>query len=530
MDIVGYKSAGHDGTICCIRNNQLVFSLEAEKDSNVRRGLFPHEQFEHVMRRSRTRPELNCGDSLQFGGRDLTGSYEGISKKDIVFSKAQVDGRTIDYACVPHELSHIACAYALSELPKGEAFYALVWEGYIGRFYYVDENFRVERLGTQHVMDYVGVRYSFPYHATGRGDFLGFDAAGKIMALAGLGCAASADEGAARALAQKLMSARITHNDSRVALDGDWSTLYDSFEYLKGQEVDSPGFVAICRALQDAVFERFHTFAERHVQGRRPLLISGGCGLNCEWNTLWRNSDLFSSVFVPPVASDCGIAIGAAAAVQQLHTGSAKLGWDVYAGEEFVEDETDLARHGFVRRPLDLGALCNGIVEQEWVVAWVQGRYELGPRALCHRSLLAAPFSEKTRDRLNQIKRREPFRPIAPVCLEENVSDYFEWTGASPFMLYFQNVRAKQLGAVTHADGTARAQTLNASQDRATHALLQTMRQKTGFGVLCNTSLNHLGRGFINHMSDLVGYVNHTRVDAMVVNDLMYVRQSDASL
>lgn len=523
MDIVGYKSAGHDGTICCLRNEELTFSLEAEKDSNLRRGLFHPEQFEHVMRRSRTVPELVCGDSAELGGLGLDDTYEGISRKDIGFSKASVAGRTVSYASVPHEMCHIACAYALSDLPKGQAFYALVWEGYLGRFYYVDEDFRIEKLGSaSHVMDYVGVRYSFPYHATGKSDFLGFDAAGKIMALAGF--RPNVPDASTRELARRLMNATIAENDGRIALDGDWSAVYEAFAFLKGESVDSPAFVAVCRAIQDAVFERFASFAERHVDRPLPLVIAGGCGLNCEWNTMWRDSGLFSSVFVPPVASDCGIAIGAAAAVQHLYTGNAKLKWNVYAGESFVDDVSDLASHGFVKRELDVDALCDAIVDRKWVVAWVQGRYELGPRALCHRSLLAAPFEAETRDRLNRIKRREHFRPIAPVCLEEHVSDYFEWSGPSPYMLYFQNVRAKELGAVTHADGTARAQTLNAEQDRNTHALLRAMQQKTGFGVLCNTSLNHLGKGFINHMSDLVGYVNQTGVDALVVGEHLYTR------
>jgi hydroxymethyl cephem carbamoyltransferase len=124
---------------------------------------------------------------------------------------------------------------------------------------------------------------------------------------------------------------------------------------------------------------------------------------------------------------------------------------------------------------------------------------------------------------LNRIKNREKFRPVAPVCLEEDVSRHFEWSGPSPHMLYFQKVRSKELQAVTHADGTARVQTINRTQDAATYALLQKCKEKSGYGVLCNTSLNFLGCGFINRTTDIVRYAQQTNIPAFVIDDKMYV-------
>jgi predicted NodU family carbamoyl transferase len=373
-------------------------------------------------------------------------------------------------------------------------------------------------------MDYVGVRYSFPFHATGRDGMYGHSAAGKIMALAGLAKAEDVRQPRVERLTGLLLDSWVTHAaHERISLNGDLDLLYRELSYLDGKAVDSPEFVALCKALQEGIFDRFHAVAKRNVSRKLPLLIAGGCALNCDWNTQWRNCGLFSSVFVPPVPNDCGIAIGVAAAVNYVKTGRMKLRWDVYAGEEFVEEEGALETSGFREQALDLQSLCEGMLERDWVAAWVQGRYEIGPRALCHRSLIAAPFRSEVRDRLNTIKKREYFRPVAPVCLEETVAEHFDWHGPSPHMLYFQNVRSPELRATTHLDGTARVQTLRESQDRNTHALLQEMKKVSGFGVACNTSLNFLGKGFINRSSDLAKYAREQKLDAVIVNERMYV-------
>lgn len=523
MSIIGYKSAGHDGTLCSIDDGVLTYSIEGEKDSHDRHALLPLTDFDAILDRWGTEPSVVCGDSLEIGASGPD-HYEGTSFDDIRWKKGSSGKRSFEYAAVPHELSHLTCAYALSDLPEKQEFYALIWEGYIGRLYYVDSAFRVAKIDG---MYHVGVRYSFPYHATGRDGMYGHSAAGKIMALAGLAKDELVRSEHVRRLTHLLLDSWLIHQDNElVSLNGDFNLLYDELAYLKGKPVDSPEFVALCKALQDGIFQRFYELAKKYVTKKLPLLIAGGCGLNCEWNTLWRDCGLFSSVFVPPVPNDCGIAIGGAAAVNYLRTGKMKLDWSVYGGEEFVHEDGHLERLGFKEQPLDIDRLCEGMINQDWIAAWIQGRYEIGPRALCHRSLMAAPFSTRTRDRLNEIKKREYFRPVAPVCMEEHVSDYFDWQGPSPYMLYFQHVRSRDLGAITHLDGTARVQTINASQDARTHALLQSFKKKTGFGVACNTSLNFLGKGFINRTSDIAEYAKAQGLHCVVIGDRMYLNSA----
>jgi predicted NodU family carbamoyl transferase len=271
----------------------------------------------------------------------------------------------------------------------------------------------------------------------------------------------------------------------------------------------------------DRIFDTFHQFAATNLRQGWPLIIAGGCGLNCDWNTKWRESGIFSDVFVPPVANDSGSAIGTAIDAQWHCTGDAKIEWDVYSGLPFDNATTsDLNRYD-VR---DVGpAEVAKMLENGLILGWVSGRYEIGPRALGNRSILAAPFDDATRIRLNNIKQREQFRPIAPVCLESDAARWFGCGGASPYMLYTFRATTDALRAVTHVNGTARLQTVTAASNTPLHDLLIEFKRRTGYGVLCNTSLNFNGKGFINNLRDLADYASEHALDGFVVDGRAYL-------
>lgn len=525
MKILGYKSGGHDGAIAYIDDGKLVYSIEAEKNGGIRHDLIRPGVLEDTLERWNSVPAISCGDSHNFGSSDV-GVYHGYSFDDIRWSKASIQGRTIDYASVPHELAHIVGSISMSELPVGQPCYVLLWEGYLGGIYYVDETMHISPLveDSSLVMDSPGTRYLMPYHGTGRTDIFGHSAAGKIMAVAGLPIDNAQDYSNEKAIAHRIATARFDHDAGRIFLDEDCLELYTKLSYLRDVPVDDHRFIALCKALQDEIFEVFFDFAKTHIDKKLPLVISGGCGLNCEWNTQWRNSGLFSDVFVPPVTNDSGIAIGCAAAVQFLKTGKATIDWNVYAGEEFIHETDDIEKFGYEKRPLDLDYLAELIFDKGNVIAWIQGRYEIGPRALCHRSLIASPLPVENRDELNRIKMREYFRPVAPVCLEEDVGTLFEWEGASPHMLFFQKVKDDTLKAVTHFDGSARVQTMNKKQDPLFYELLQACKKNSGYGVLCNTSLNFPGRGFINRTKELLDYVDQRGISVFVIDNWIYLK------
>ena len=128
--------------------------------------------------------------------------------------------------------------------------------------------------------------------------------------------------------------------------------------------------------------------------------------------------------------------------------------------------------------------------------------------------------------RLNEIKQREQFRPIAPVCLEEEAARWFGCDHASPFMLYTHRVTTEALAAVTHVNGTARIQTVSSLSNRNLYELLVAFKARTGYGVLCNTSLNFKGRGFINKLTDLSAYAIERNLDGFVVGERTYLLKS----
>jgi hydroxymethyl cephem carbamoyltransferase len=516
MKIFAYKP-GHDGHVALVEDGSLVFSIEAEKDSGDRYAPLSSEHLLHGLSLVDGIPDVVAVSGWLRSFRPMSGPVgsgyfdaEGATNID---RPGRMLGRDIRSFSSSHERSHIIGSYAMSPFPQGQPCYALVWEGVIGAFYRIDADLKVSALGTP--MSGPGHKYGFlygladpTYPADARRSRR--EDAGKLMALAAFGRDApeTPEERALieRTLAHDAVAAPLRKVD-----------FADTPFFNIGLETQA--FRNLARRFQNAVFERFHDFARRNLRDGLPLLVSGGCGLNCDWNSAWRGTDLFADVFVPPCANDSGSAIGTAVDAQFAYTGNAKLEWSVYAGEEFVIDTG--TPDGFTPERKDDAEIARRLAAGD-VLAWVQGRYEIGPRALGNRSLLAAPFTAETHARLNAIKRREGFRPIAPIMLEDELDRLFENHGPSPHMLYFQTAKTDALKAVTHVDGTARVQTVNQKQNPRMHELLSVFKRQTGYGVLCNTSLNFNGKGFINRLSDLARYARDTGLDGFVVGDTFY--------
>jgi predicted NodU family carbamoyl transferase len=517
MRIQAYNP-GHDGASALVENGRLIYSLESEKDNGPRYDRISLPLF------LRSLAFEEPPDVVALSGFFNTPSLEVLSG-DVIDSVDAFEAGYWDEGCSgkttretlfaghklhcfssSHVRSHIMCAYGLSPFPQGQPCYVLIWEGLIGAMYFVDRDVSIHKVGD--VLRYPGARYLSLY-ALGNPQPTKNDAAGKLMALAAYGRsrAPTCEE---REIVDAILTSEL---DELLALLSSSKSRFDSGRYFN-IGVESQEFKDLAWQFSAALFDRFFQFARKHVTPGLPLLIAGGCGLNCDWNTQWRQCGLFSDVFVPPCANDSGVAIGASVDAQHHYTGEAKLQWNVYAGDPFIEDVTESPY--FDSCPISLPDVCRCLVAGD-IIAWVQGRYEIGPRALGNRSLLAAPFSAETRNRLNRIKQREAFRPIAPICLEDELSRHFEYHGASPHMLYFQRVRSKQLAAVTHADGTARAQSVKDSENPEICALLREFSRQSGVGVLCNTSLNFSGRGFINRLSHLFKLARDREIDGLAV-------------
>jgi len=429
-----------------------------------------------------------------------------------------VFGRPVKIFTSSHERSHLYQAAAMAPGAPVRECVILTWEGMLGSLYHWQDH--GARVFPVPVLSQPGGRYAalfaladpgFPdAGADPRPDY-----AGKLMALAAFG-AGSEPEPAVRAVVNSLLTQPTVYPFNK-------ARYRDSPLHNVG--VHTAPLHAAARYLSDRLFGIFRQAAERSMPRGLPLLISGGCGLNCEWNRRWRESGLFREVFVAPCTNDSGSALGTAADAQAFYGAQCRLEWDVYRGQPFVQD-TEPDRRLWSEQPFSVHAIAQAIAEGA-VVAWAQGRCEIGPRALGHRSLLASPLRPGTTKLLNEIKERESYRPIAPCCLAEDLSRWFRPPIDDPYMLYFSSVQGSALPAITHVDGTARVQSVRPQDGSTLHPLLTAFRDLTGYGVLCNTSLNFAGHGFLNRTSELVLYCESRDIDDIVVEGRWYRRRRD---
>jgi carbamoyltransferase len=273
--------------------------------------------------------------------------------------------------------------------------------------------------------------------------------------------------------------------------------------------------------------------------GAENLCMAGGVALNCVMNAKVRDQGLFRRVWVQPAAGDAGTALGAALWIDGQQRGMAQCHWHMdhaFLGPAYRDQEIEaFLRQAKLRyrRAGDLSAEVAELLMQNKVIGWFQGRMEFGPRALGARSILASPLDAAMQQRLNQIKDREDFRPVAPVVLEEEAANWFVAGGLSngsnesyisPFMLFVYDVqpdKADRIPAVRHVDGTARIQTINRAQNAAYYDLLCAFAQRSGVPVLINTSFNTRGEPVVCSPRDAVESFCTTPLDALAIGSFI---------
>ncbi|RBQ17961.1 carbamoyltransferase [Spongiactinospora rosea] len=258
--------------------------------------------------------------------------------------------------------------------------------------------------------------------------------------------------------------------------------------------------------------------------GERHLTMAGGVALNCVANTRLLAEGPFEGIWVQPAAGDAGTALGGALHLASTYGERAAPMPGAALGRSWTDADLaawlDAARVPY-ERPPDLPAAIAADLAGDRIVAWFQGRAEYGPRALGHRSLLAHPGHARNTERLNDVKGREQFRPIAPMVLAERAAEIFTRGPAeSPYMLFVHDVRPEwrdRIPAVVHVDGTARAQTVDRAEDPLLAGLLTEFEARTGLPVLVNTSLNTAGRPMVDDPRDALECFGSAPVDVLVL-------------
>ncbi len=266
--------------------------------------------------------------------------------------------------------------------------------------------------------------------------------------------------------------------------------------------------------------------------GEAHLTMAGGVALNCVANSRLAAEGPYQQIWVQPAAGDSGTALGGAMYWSHRLGDPVAPFTTASLGRAWSDDELELALvdAGIVyERPKDLTAAVAEVLAADGIVAWFEGRSEYGPRALGHRSLLANPANPANLQRLNRVKGREQFRPVAPMVLAERAADIFEGPLPSPYMLFTHRVRpawADRIPAAMHVDGSARVQTVDVADEPLVHGLLQAMAERTGTPVLINTSLNTAGRPMVDDPRDALECFGSAPIDLLVLGPFLVRRPS----
>lgn len=265
------------------------------------------------------------------------------------------------------------------------------------------------------------------------------------------------------------------------------------------------------------------------------LCLAGGVALNCVMNARLRDQGPFRHIWVQPAAGDAGTALGAAMWVDAQQRNAQSTGCPAvynerrytmehaYLGPAFSDEEIEAFLRWSklpYRRLTDPANEVAAYLADGHIVGWFQQGMEFGPRALGARSIIAPPFPAEMQTRLNDLKDREEFRPVAPVVLEEAADTYFLNARQSPFMLFVNDVRPEMVDtipAVTHTDGTARIQTVNERQNKPYYQLIRAFAEQTGVPVLVNTSFNTRGEPVVCTPRDAVESFWTSPLDALVI-------------
>ena len=557
MDILGISYNYHDAAASLVRDGVPIAAAEEERFSRVKHDArFPQNAIRFCLREGGISPSdlaavafyekparklervlrIGAGE-FPASARLVAGQLASIVDDGLLVSRklAESIGYEGSVLYCEHHLSHAASAFYCSEFDRA----AILTVDGVGEWatcsQFVGDGRTIEKQREIHYPDSLGLLYS------ALTAYLGFrvnDDEYKVMGLASYGQPRFA------AQIERLI---VRFEDGSFALDPtyfsftrDSETMYTgaliellgparlAAEHIEARHAD------IASSLQ-AVTEQTMIGLARSVQADTScsdLCLAGGVAYNCVANSAVLANSGFDRVFVQPAAGDNGAALGAALWAYHEVFEAPRLArrHDTLLGPSFSDDDIldALQAAGVHSEQLSDDALCRRVADliaRDLIVAWFQGRMEFGPRALGSRSILANPCSPGTKDALNRrVKLREDFRPFAPAVVEEEAARYFEIDEPSPFMLFTPRVREEwtaRIPAVTHVDGTARVQTVSATQNRLFHKLITCFADISGIAVLVNTSFNIRGEPIVCTPQEAINCFLGTDIDFLAIGSFL---------
>lgn len=562
---LGINAAFHDPAACLVHDGQVIAAVEEERFTRIKHGKrpvpfstweLPFHAIDHCLARagivlrdvdhvaysfepSQLLRERIDDPTIEIplartGKQREAAAWDPLFLASIVNAPGQlVDGApyhlakrfrgcdedSFQWHFVDHHLSHAASAFLASPFAdaavlcldgRGELATTSYWRGH---------GTSLERRGVVELPHSLGLLYEDVTRFLG---FLRSSDEYKVMALASYGQPRFAD----------LFRSLISIKD-----DGTYEIAAATLESLFGEAREREGpfedrHFDIARSLQLVTEETALALTRwlREVSGQRRLCMAGGVALNCVLNARLRDSRLFDDIWVQPAAGDSGTALGAALWIDARERPAAQRSYvmqHAFLGPEYSDQQIEeflIWSKVAYRRLDDVAEETAALLAQDKVIGWFQGPMEFGPRALGARSIIASPINAEMQSRLNDIKDREDFRPVAPVVLEEAAADWFIDAHESPFMLFVYDVRperADQIPAVRHVDGTARIQTIRRDQHARYYDLLKAFEKRTGVPVLINTSFNTRGEPIVCTPRDAIESFWTSPLDALVIGSFV---------
>lgn len=557
INIIGISALYHDSACCILQNGELKAAVQEERFSRRKNDAsIPGKAFLYCLEAAGlTLTDIDCVAYYENPekklARQLWAGIEDNSPATIARLDPHRPQREIREVLgydgpihvVDHHLSHAASSFFFSGFESS----AILTVDGVGEWatttYGLASGPRIELFEEVHFPDSLGLLYSTIT------SYLGFKVNSgeyKVMGLAPYGVPKYADQ------VRKLL---------RMGKEGQYHLDLKYFGFLQGERMYSEELIGLLGQpprQPEAQLTQFHKDVARSMQvvleetllqkvrylhrktGAENLCMAGGVALNCVANGRVLREGPFTALFVQPAANDAGGALGAAALAHAHLTGQAPgtaRMEHVYLGPSYAQHDvtrllqaTSIKAENFQGRTHELLGETARQMAAGKVVGWFHGRMEFGPRSLGARSILADPRDPQMRDRINaMVKKREGFRPFAPAVLEREMARHFDLDHPSPFMLETcQVISPLDLPAITHADGSARVQSVDeASNPRFAH-LLEAFNHLTGCPILLNTSFNVRGEPIVCSPEDALKCFIRTDIDCLVLEDFL-IRKEDNS-
>lgn len=525
LGVSGSFTVNHDGAAVLIKNSKIIAAVEEERLIRVKHapGQFPKKSIQFCLKKAGI--SIKEVDYLAF----YVNTYTNITNDIKEYMEFQF-GYCPKIKLVDHHAAHRASAYLISGFKEAKIMTIDYSGDNISTTLGYGKGRRIKCLKTFEKPNSLGIFYSLITQ------FLGFDMNRdeyKVMGLASYG-------NYRKDLKEKMDKILIVKNgeyklDEKIfqnSVSRQQPRFTKKLKEVLGKNRLSTDPVtqrekdiayAAQKKLEEVCLELLKNLSDK--EDSRNLCLSGGVALNCVMNSALLKSEYVENIFIPPVADDPGTAFGAA-----LHVAN-NLGFKFeklqspYLGPNYTNREIkkDLDTLKLNYEYLNDNDLINFVVERilnNEIVGWFQGRLEFGSRALGNRSILANPANLEMKDKLNRlIKFRETFRPFAPSVLEEDAEIYFKDFYKSPYMTLTFDVKTKKLPAITHVDNTARVQSVTRKGNRIYYDLIKKMKEKSGMGVVLNTSLNIMNMPIACSPKDAISVFSGTGMDILVLGN-----------